>query len=587
MPVNAPGVVFSLIREDPMSVTETLDYTDGAGGVPPTARYHDEIRLLSPNGEPCAIPVSQDNEDLDERHRYINGDIGHVARRMKHRILLNIDYIDGKLRRKLTRWMHDRARVLFTPGFGDNTEMAWRMPAKAYGSITPKRDLTDRWTWIPASDAARSNTWDELLGHGFMQHDRSGSLRYIKTPGGTGPVIERIYENIFDPASPTGATVGTCGWTASGASLSLSFKSHGFGYNPSCEGSVRVQGSASSDYRALHRALDADIPGSAPYVGNISVTVWLRGNIGTGGFIQLGSSGGTKQVDLSGYDLSEWTPCRVQYYASHASNILLSVFCGGADSSTDICDFEVGPTVVTYNSGLTTQAWNNWQTHGAARTVDTIYITNFTYPRNGSLLVSFWIPEDFDPEGDFHWIYWVYQGANAGALISGFNSGDSGTAAVWYWNVNPYVSTPDAGFIPGAVNTLGVTWTADTKKLYVNGALVDTDTSDSMQAILSQTGTLNLFGLNNYGTWPLIPLAARLDNEVFDDDLMMDLHGSMANPGALEVTVPARGRIYRIRSVPSTPRSANGTTHWLGQLELEQVDYDPYWVDETCKELAP
>ena len=86
--------------------------------------------------------------------------------------------------------------------------------------------------------------------------------------------------------------------------------------------------------------------------------------------------------------------------------------------------------------------------------------------------------------------------------------------------------------------------------------------------------------------WPFQMLTWRLDRKVFTDIEIGQIHSQLTDPGSLGVIVPARGRVFEIKSIPSSPRVASEGTHWLGTLEIEQVEYNHNLADLMTQEVS-
>jgi len=137
----------------------------------------------------------------------------------------------------------------------------------------------------------------------------------------------------------------------------------------------------------------------------------------------------------------------------------------------------------------------------------------------------------------------------------------------------------------GGVNVASVVYSTKDIKYYINGTYIGEDSSGTAEFGDLGVDDLEIGIATSYGGSGIHGLLTfRLDRGKLTADEVADLHKQLTDPGSLEVTVPARGRVFRIDSIPSTPRATAGGTHWIGSLVLEQVDYDSSLEDLTSKE---
>lgn len=581
-----PTPLFTLVREGTVQTTDGVVYTANST----SADYPDEVELVDKWGHPSAVPLTQSWQSTDPRHEYTNGSIGETSRLMRHYLSLGVDFITSETRRKLERWMLDRARVLFTPGYGRATELAYRPMSLTSTSLS---DLTGRWTISPSYSASYSQTWDAEMVRGFMK--TFTHTRYIKTPFGTGYVGEGPIVQTETPSHITGATEALTGWTlsAEGASVDLvcSEVANGFGFT-SYEKSARYVGPYASSYaRRIYRTV-----ATGASAGTLWCCVWIKGHVGSSAVLVLSNNHATletKSVILSDRDLGEWTPVWISLHAANwdSSTAVLLLFAIGDGANSDHADFQVGPTMVTYmaDSDGIGNGYPLWKPYnaGTARTIDNLSVSSFITPQSGSWICSFYVPNCFENALDQAFTSFLYSdNGSAGGLAYINRAYNEATCRFrWYRNGGSYVDATGLTFSPGTAHTVAVTWTSGCLRVYVDGVLkTEVTASATVGYELPGAATLKLFGDSSWGVWPLVPLAFRIDNRWMDSDEVANLHATMAYQAALEYTIPARGRVYRIRSIPSTPRSVSGDVHWIGQIELEQVDYVSAKADETSKE---
>jgi hypothetical protein len=134
----------------------------------------------------------------------------------------------------------------------------------------------------------------------------------------------------------------------------------------------------------------------------------------------------------------------------------------------------------------------------------------------------------------------------------------------------------------GGVNVASVVYSTKDIKYYINGTYIGEDSAEFGDLGVDDLDIGNATSYGGSGIHGL--LTFRLDREKLTADEVADLHKQLTDPGSLEVIVPARGRVFRIDSIPSTPRATSGGTHWIGTLVLEQVDYESSLEDLTSKE---
>jgi hypothetical protein len=129
----------------------------------------------------------------------------------------------------------------------------------------------------------------------------------------------------------------------------------------------------------------------------------------------------------------------------------------------------------------------------------------------------------------------------------------------------------------------------DTCGIYINGVDVTGYHNAERWLRRTQPSSSDPFYIGRVQTYsnamgPMPLMTFRVDNEVWDADRIAQEHATLANPGSLEAIVPARGRTYKIRSIPSTPSTNAGDATWSGTIELEQSGYTAALADITAKE---
>jgi hypothetical protein len=120
--------------------------------------------------------------------------------------------------------------------------------------------------------------------------------------------------------------------------------------------------------------------------------------------------------------------------------------------------------------------------------------------------------------------------------------------------------------------------------LYYNGAVVDTASTSEREVTLPSATTIYLGQAGGYAAWPLIPLTWRIDRRVWTAAEVAELDMSLRDPVANQVSVQARGRKYRIVAIPSTARNQTNGTAWIGNVVLEEHEYDSNYADVTSAE---
>jgi hypothetical protein len=574
------GARINLVRVDDLEATESLDVESGAT----TYDQHDEVEIITPQGEAAAMVVAAQFTDSDIRYEYTNGGVGISPRRRRHTIQLAVDYIGDAVRAKLERWMHDRALLRYCPGFGRYTDLAYR-PLAGAGStladgLTTLTDLTGRHNITTVGDSTNNYWWDSDL-RVMREFSGTNPRRVVATPAGAGQVCESAKTNLHNPGSPVSATqgqgAGLSGWTRTGANytdMTLSLASGAFGHDDMPHAlRVQVADGASRD-RTMY-ANWATLTGS----GYATASVWVKGRLPRGAFAQLYQSGDENDEDgryyFDGVDTSEWTKVSLSYYSADwsAANMILRIRCN-SDSDGGSGDFLIGPSIVEYD-GTGAAASPEWAPYNTAATASYMRVADYNYPTAGAVAVSLWWPAGAVVT---NYAYPLWTSAVDGVRV--YND-----QLRFYRTATEYLSgaiTPRKG----AVNTVIATWQGGALRLYFNGALVDSSTSTETETLLGgSASTLVLGGYSSLASHPLIPLSWRIDRRAWTATEAVELDAAMRDPVAVHVAAQARGRQYRIAQLPGTPRNQSGGTVWTGGLVLEEHSYDANWSDITTAEV--
>ena len=595
------GAILSLVRESNLEASETLQ-TDYIAGVDQMNK-HDEINLVTPNGEACAIPIGNIPLDLDYKYNYSDGSRGRQLRTIRRRMVFSIDYINEDTRNRLEMWMNERARFMLSPGYGRHTEAAWRplvMTGINYRDGTPAYDLTGANAMSVEGTGTNQYLWDlkkQIMRGGYASRE----LPLFATPAGAAAGFPTGSTNHFKPWTPASATAGpgagNSGWDTGGtdaADISTFWRSTGFGHTDA-PGSLRVRTTnlvSTSRYMIQKNAFNnahGSYQGWEP-TGNMSVNLctYLKGRFPPGAVLRLLHSGGGTAVDISldDYDLAEWTPVmgliHSDAWPTGANGFYIVI---DLKSSPDgaASDFEIGPTFV---AGSTTYGYDS----GPVASDDTLgtgtrkmLVNSVNVPRQGSVMMSFYLP--------------VGAGMDFGYNLIGLFTSISlkmemfRTSGDWRIRASQVATTWDAFFTTlaeGEVHTIAFTWSGNRKVIFLNGVAIGdfTTTPDQDMDILATGDNIELGYRSPTNSWPLQMLTWRLDSKVFTDNEIGQLHSQLADPGSLGVIVPARGRVFEIKSIPSSPRPAPGGTDWLGTLEIEQVEYHHNLADLMTQEVS-
>ena len=574
MSANNPTPLFTLVRAENMETTEGLDYVSGST----QGNFRDEVKLIDGNGEPCAIPSAQGVEDLDYEYDYIDGSVGGVNRVLRQKITLKCDFLEGETRRKLHRWKQDRANVYFTPGYGSSTEVAWR---PVPDSTTA--DLTGRYVKYCSNSPGNAHyVWDDYMQKGVMRKFAAGASRQIKTPAGAMQMFsDPSSKNHADPATPVDGNPGWGAVTGTGT-ITRTYIENGFG----CTGaphSYRYDfGDTTTDCKLRintfpNMSLDTD--------STVFLTVWMKGHICSDATMALIANGSTERttISLGLMDLSSWTPVHIAYqgdWSQTSTQIIYIYTC----SKTGTGSLEIGPVTISGSTSNYGVPFPQWGESNVVPVDECVSLMDVDYPNSGTSTASFWLSDrvsDMNPA-----VLDICHRSSGGTMYVSDTGSLNSPSLTWYNGLSNHATSFSYDLLNfGGVNTVSVVYTVNTVKYYINGTYVGYDDIPVIEQVVDlDTTTLDIGRATNGGSGIHGLLSYRLDNEKLTDDEIADLHKQLTDPGSLEVVVPARGRVFKIESIPSTPRPTAGGTHWIGNLVLRQVDYDPSLEDLTSKE---
>jgi len=592
-----PAPLFSIVREDDRyDVYEDSDLVDY--GSTKYLNDHDEIELSDPYGEPAAIPLPQTHIDMDSVLNYSSGQQDRVIRMFRDKITLAIDYISSEKRRKLHQWMNARTKVLFTPGFGEKTVVGWRAL-----DLFNYFDLTGKFTCTNQGSSTRLHYWDNHIHNGIMKEGHvSRFARICETPGGAGQLFNCGEHNNADPDHPTSSTVH--GWTGQGTGITFGYNATGFGHTD-CPGSLQVNMDSRSGLRWIY--YDVDCTSATSGTKFASAVVFVRGYFGPSGQISLGkaSTFGTVTGDVASiypyqdshpYDLSEWTPIYLATREdwSTTTAIRIQIVAGGS-SGTHTIDFEVGPIAIFWDDTWSARMYHtHWKPYNAS--VDgaqSVHVPIADYqPTRFSWICSFFVPKDFSEEiflGHIGFGRLSSPVSSAGLfLISNYTFGTNATQLSFWRDAATYINANIPGELRvGEINTACVVRANSYIALYLNGQekVRESDISDQEVQIDDGTSFSFRIGENAYGNCGCPFLTTRLDREAWSEHKVAHIDRQLRDPGSIQPIIAARGRSYLIKAIPSVPRAAGGSTHWTGNLVLEQVAYNPDLADVTSREL--
>lgn len=606
--MTRPALI-NLVRQSMADDSVSHDYTGGE-----LFQRHEEIKLVDPDGDPCAVPLAPQEDDIDFPYNYVTGARGHSLRGSLVGQDLSIDYIDDATWQRLKQWQRERALVLLNPNMGRNTLLSWRavdMKGTTYDGGPSATDLTGNYA-LTAIYGQHLRYWDESRRM-FLPKTTGNKAQIVATRGGGGLVSYPSVLNRMVPTYPKSATLSSAstasGWTAGGAGaadISAAHVTGGFG-QADCPDSLRVTvaGNVSTD-RYLY-VVDQFNSAHANYAGyafanslSAQATVWLRGQLPQGATLMLGTniSSGTDHTErsLSGLRLDGWTPISVHHYSTAwaSAPAFVVLRCNSADGMA--CEFEIGPTMVVQQAGYSgmgaAPVWTPQVTGGTVSGTSRVATSAAVrLPGQGSLICSFWAPADLADtwragvssmelcgNTDLRFRYQIDVGGADRISIVGVSPANT----VLYT-----VGTRGAFGLAGKVNTMAVTWGSSGVKLYVNGVLVATDTT-ALPAISGSNSVWQIGGNSASGGCcsPLAMLTCRIDEGVMTDTEIAQLHTALTDPVALAMAITSRGRTFRIRRLPQTMRSAATGSQILGVIGLDQVAYNPFLADPYSKEAS-
>ena len=598
--MSQSAALINLVRLNPVSDTEPNDYKTGR-----IFKEHDEVKLVDPDGTPCAWPRPISFVSKDPVYNYITGDTGRNARQLTRRITLDIDFFDAELHQRLEEWMHHRAKVLIAPGFGRETALAYR-PVRIIADETEAgddaRDITGN-ELVKIEQPEDPYIWDEATG-AFLPSAANTvpALNPLKTKYGAayrhpGPQANRMY-----PTSPEGAEQGLgsgdgSGWTKAGTDstqLLFTFATWADPF-PDTTGFLRVAYSASASTSRFIEVEDIWTSGHADESflftgsGTAVAIVWLRGQMPDGAKLVFGSGAFVSEVDLAGMNFKRWTPIKVAKkllnWATDQATMRLELSSTVALGGT----IEIGPVQVTYESGASAPASFYWNHQNAKESANAYAVKtqgSFHGPHVGTLFMSFFVPEDVDEV--------TAMGSQDIGLLAGgaefirITVGEASTNIIILTTGGIYSSILTGGLVAGEINTLAWTYGAGDQAMYHNGELIDTwDGSTFKTSPPFQLGdSAAAFGVDATGNTcsPVKLLSARVDAGAWSASDVKNNHLALVDPIAVAVARACRGRVFRIVSIPGTVRSGYGTSQITGQLVLEQVEYLHHLADPLNEE---
>ena len=569
--------IFNLVRTGVLSATEGVDYTSGSVA----ADDHDEVVLLDIFGEPCANPQLGNDDDRSIVHEYADASEGRTPVAQLKTIGIAVDFLGNDTFQKLARWKAADAQVQFSPGYGRRTEFAWR-PLETSGATIS--DLTGKYTLGITGDATRDALWDNATGLRLMRNGFTGKQRIVRTPGGAGQLFEGATTNRFTYDQPAS---GTPGWTAGGAgsaTITLAHVADGFGHTDFPH-SVRVTGTAATTARSLSSEA---MPSAVDGQGVLDVCIYVKGRFPTGAAI--GCLNATGVTYLNG-EYGDWTPVWCQFLDTFvdAENPYIYIDLTTAATAEQF-DFELGPRTAVFRASASQYAcaYPQVQAVGAARTADVLTTTaNMAWPRNGSVMSTFFVPADYNAARTSQWVGLCRPGTGSTCELSllAYN-GNTRLRAIFYYDYAgaKYVAGyADGGLIvPGAVNTITATWKDKAIYLYVNGSQIASSTATTNGARSFAATTLKL---GDIGAQSFLLNGLRLEREPWTADRVMQEHITATDPRALGVTLQARGRTFKIVSLPTNQRVTAGGSYWTGNIVLKQVGYSSALADIVTKEV--
>jgi hypothetical protein len=598
------SALINIVRKSLASASTEHDYTAGE-----LFTRHDEIALVDPMGDPCAVPTQLQDDAIDYAYDYASGGHGVAVRGSRLSVGLSIDYIDNVVARRLQQWKKERALVYVSPNMGRNTLFSWRafdMKATLFNGGGLAKDLTGNFS-LSATFGAHLRYWDTGRRQ-FIQKTTSNRTPLMTTPGGAGLVTYQTVVNRMNPTYPKSATLSSAptasGWVGGGADsadISAALVAGGFGHIE-CTDSLRVTvaGRVTSDrYLAVFDQFNSAHGNYGGYTFvngyTVAVTVWLRGQLPYGASLVVAamSTADTVTRSLSGQRFDGWTPVSINWTPSALTvSNLPYLALGLSDSIGAACEFEIGPVMVTqassgYSLAAAAPVWTAQTTSGtlsgAAHVATT---TSLRLPGQGTIACSYWAPNDTDASWRAGASNHILCGNSDISVRIGRTAPNEYFYVTGATNNSTYQSTPGAIVRPGQINTVAVTWDGAGVKLYVNGALVATDTT-TLPALSGSNSAWKIgSSVTQYGCFPLAMLTCRIDEGAMTAAQITQLHNALVDPIALGLAIAARGRTFRVVGVPGTLRPSAGGSQVLGMLELEQADFDQFTADPFLMEKS-
>lgn len=598
------AALFTLVRVNPMADTiPDHEYTAGDYDW-----MHDEIELVDLDGTPCAIPSPLSFDNKDYEYNYITGDRGRQARQIGRDITLAVDLLDPEVLAKLEHWMQQRALVYLSPGFGRSSILAWR-PFRMYQGYFANGDaaydLTGNYPLIHGN-SDNLLKWDPRT-KGFLKNDGTGdTIAFYRTPYGAAFSSHHQMSQRMNPPQPESATwgtgAGTSGWSRWGTDASqITATYHTDAGHTDFTNYIRVTTTAAaSSSRAI--GIQSLWPvGTFTGPGPARCVLFVRGRATDYCqllFNQVGTSGTTCTIDISGQVFDTWTPLVAETYSDNWTVEQPSLQLALRSSNAEPPLLDVGAIMVMQQSSYSPHAGPYWVDGTGAGSYEFLS-TNSSYP-------------GYTPYGTYHFSFWLDDDAldeNGGgsksihAAVLG-NFGNPSIELIWNnsaqgWvlrlrDISTYVDL-DINTVPaaagkdiraGQMNTLCVTWDADGIKSYVNGVLTDSYDGSGVTTPLNGTGDVSIasVGVGNIGCAPLKVTGVRIDRGVWDANKVMNEHLAIVDPIASAIIRAARARVYVIESIPTTARLGYGPSHILGNIRLKQVDYHHRYADPFNEE---
>ena len=599
------GALINLVRLYLASVTDPdHDYTAGE-----IFERHEEIQLVDPDGQPCAIPEPATFENIDYKFNLITGARQHSALAIRRSIGIGVDYLDNEVCRRLEHWMQQRALVLITPNMGRNTIFSFRpvhMNQFDFGTVANPLD-----TAIDLTGNHELVFWgqEDMLSWDRVER-RFAKTGYVglgdtdlpihTTPGGGGFGFPLGARNLMKPAYPESATEGSgtgkCGWYKSGAdAATLVFTHHSglFGH-PSCPDVLRV---AYNDTVTAARSIAVSTmwdPGDGDYQGitpsgalNFSICIWMRGQLPDSSVLTLTGNTGTTTRDLSGLRLNGWTPIIISRKETNwaASVPVLRLTLQSADGIAGAV--EIGPTMAANEVALSCPPGEYWaptQSYGSKGEILTV--NAFAFPDQGTIIASFWVPEWWGEVAALNSVLgvlgnddWSLRIGSLAPSIDMVTIEESGAGSTTFYPTGYTIK-------PGEINTLAFAWSGERQRLYLNGDSVGDVNRSSADITFGGNDSALRVGFDHAGNsmYPAILLSARIDEGAMTDDDVKNIHLALTDPIALQTAAVARGRVFQITGVPQTLRSSQDGSQVLGVVQLEQVDHQNWLADPLNKE---